>query len=398
MKQKKKERRKKESLHHLSKDQELLVASLLGRVENTPPQALITEICDPSCAKAFVDGLPLRDEKVILFLQAINDTFNDKDVRKAVKRALFRLKSKGIRTDAFSSGEAADRIFKPIKKEEPRCYLGPIDAMGNRAVIIHFFESGKGVGVGMGMASDQEGIQQFVFDQMSRKSARELKAELEEMAGPFIEVPLSHGAMVLEDAFKVENATHTGERAEYLRLRPWLLQHTSVKDYAVNFEHITISDREITEADLEKLFDHELMASWLAPFDVLRPFMVEMEGVHQSPIIMSDPQKLQRIEEIKEKCIRSLFDVAGRKRFKKRLREMAFFFLTSDQLDYARLSLEAATNIQDKTSHFREQPVLGFFVDRSIAFYFELGKERATEGPEIEDLQIPETPSGIILP
>ena len=300
MKQKKKERRKKESLHHLSKDQELLVASLLGRVENTPPQELITEIHDPSCAKAFVDGLPLRDERAVLFLQKINDIFNDKDVRKAVKRALFRLKSKGISTDAFSSGEAAEQVYKPIKKEEPRCYLGPLDAMGNRAVIIHFFESGKGVDVGMGMASDQKGIQQFVFDQMSRKSARELKAELEEMAGPFIEVPLSHGAMVLEDAFKLENATRTDERAEYLRLRPWLLQHTFVKDYSVDFDPITISDGEITETELEKLFEHDLMLSWLAPFDVLKPFMIEMANVHQSPIIMSDQQKLHRVEEIKE--------------------------------------------------------------------------------------------------
>ena len=398
MKQKKKERRKKESLHHLSKDQELLVASLLGRVENAPPQELITEIHDPSCAKAFVDGLPLRHERAVLFLEMINDTFDDKDVKKAVKRALFRLKSKGISTDAFSSGEVAERVYKPIKKEEPRCYLGPIDAMGNRAVIFHFFESGKGVDVGMGMASDQEGIQQFVFDQMSRKSARELKAELEEMAGPFIEVPLSHGAMVLEDAFKLENATRTDERAEYLRLRPWLLQHTSVKDYSVNFDPITISDREITGTDLEKLFEHELMVSWLAPFDVLKPFMIEMENVHQSPIILSDQQKLQRIEEIKEKCVHSLFDAAGRKRFKKRLLEMAFFFLTSGELDYARLSLYAEANIQGKASQFREQPVLSFFVDRSIAIYFELGNETAAEETEMEDFEMTETPSGIIFP
>ncbi|EFK10334.1 conserved hypothetical protein [delta proteobacterium NaphS2] len=398
MKQKKRERRKKTFFHRLSKDQEALVSSLLGRVEKTPPQELVTAIHDPSCAKAFVDRLPLRDERAVLFLQTINDTFDDKDVKKSVKRALFRLKSKGIRTGDFSSGEAAERVYKPIKKEEPCCYLGPIDAMGNRAVIIHFFESGKGVDVGMGMASDQEGIQQFVFDQMSRKNARELKAELEGMAGPFIKVPLSHGAMVLENAFKLENATHTDERAEYLKLRPWLLQNTSVKDHSVNFDHITPSGREITKTALEKLFEHELMVSWLAPFDVLKPFMMEMENVYQSPIIMSDQQKLHRIEEIKKKCIRSLFDAAGRKRFKKRLLEMAFFFLTSDERDYAQLSLEAAANIQEKTSQFGGQPVLGFFVDRSIAFYFELGNERATEETEMEDLEIPETPSGIILP
>ena len=398
MKQKKKERRKKTSFHGLSKDQEALISSLLGRVEKTSPRELLTAIHEPSCAKAFVDRLPLRDERAVLFLQTINDTFDDKDIKKAVRRALFRLKSKGIRTDDFSSGEAAEKVYKPIKKEEPRCYLGPIDAMGNRAVIIHFFESGKGVDVGMGMASDQEGIQQFVFDQMSRKNARDLKAELEGMAGPFIEVPLSHGAMVLEHAFKLENAIHTDERAEYLRLRPWLLQHTSVKDYSVNFDHITILDREITETELEKLFEHDLMLSWLAPFDVLKPFMIEMENVHQSPIIMTDPQRMQRIEELREKCIHSLFDAAGRKRFRKRLLEMAFFFLTSNERDYAQLSLAAAANIQEKASQFREQPVLGFFVDRSIAFYFELGNETAPEETEIEDFEMPETASGIILP
>ncbi|MCG6879878.1 MAG: hypothetical protein LJE96_12130 [Deltaproteobacteria bacterium] len=398
MKQKKKERRNRTSLHPLSKDQETLISSLLGQIEKASPQELLTEIHDPFCAKVFIDRLPLRDERVIPLLQTINDAFNDKDVKKAVKRALFRLKSKGISTDDFSSEDDAERVYKPIKKEESRCYLGPIDAMGNRAVIIHFFESGKGVDVGMGMVSDQEGIQQFVFDQMSRKSARELKAELEGMAGPFTEVPLSHGAMVLEDAFTLKNTTRADERAEYLRLRPWLLQNTSVKDYSVNFDDITTSDREITKTELEKLFEHNLMVSWLAPFEVLKPFMMEMESVHQSPIVLSDPQKLHRIEEIKEKCINTLFDAAGRKRFKKRLLEMAFFFLTSDERDYAQLSLYAAANIQERASQFSQQPVLGFFVDRSTAFYFELGNETGTEETVIEDFEIPETPSGIILP
>ncbi len=382
----------------MSQAQEDRLSSLLARFHHMSPEEAASEIEDAPAAEAFVERLPLKDETVVPLLQIIHDTYQHKPVKKAVKRALFRLQSKGISVAGFREESDSKSVLRPIKREEPRCYLGPIDLLGNRAVIIHSFESGKGVDAGMGMASDQEGIGQFVFDQMSRKTARELMTELEEMAGPFVEVPLSHGAMVLENAFKIENPNAADARADYLKLRPWLLRNTSARDHSVDFNGVTVPDREITEPELEKLFDNDLMASWLAPFDVLKPFMMEMQSVDESPIILSDSQKLNRMAEIKENCLNKLFDAAGRRRFKNRLREMAFFFLKSGAPDDARLALLAAADIQEETSPFSEQLVLPFFVDRSIAFYFELGNENDAEAREFEDADVSETPSGIILP
>ncbi len=397
MKQKKRVRKKKTVPRPLSKDREALVTALLNQVDSAPPQEIVNRIQDPLLATAFVDRLPLPDETALPFLKSISDVFKEKDVKKAVKRALFRLKGKGVRADGFADNHASESVYKPIKKDEPRCYVGPIDALGNRAVIIHFFESGKGIDVAMGMASDKNGIQQFVFDQMSRKRARELKADLQGMAGPLVEVPLSHGAMVLEDAFEIENNLGAEARADYLRARPLLLGKASLEDYSVNFGDTGVSHGEITSTDLRRLFENDLMASWLVPPVSLRPFMMEMQKVHESPIILSQTQKLNRIEEIKEKCVNTLFHGEERERFRKRLLEMAFFFLRSGNREYSRLCLEAAASIREKTSQFSRQPVLDFFVERSMQHYLALGSEASAKGPPAEDSETAGTPSPIIL-
>jgi hypothetical protein len=398
MRQKKKGRKKKKSLPSLSKEQETLVLSLLNRVAETDPKEIVAGIPDPLSAEFFVDRLPMEDETAVSLLQAIDASFTDRHVKKAVKKALFRLKSKGISTEGFSTDSTSEIIFKPKQTEAPRCHVGPIDTLGSRAVIIHFHESPKGVDVGMGMVSDEAGIQEFVFDQMARKQARGLKTELARMAGPLVEVPLSHGAMILEDAFQIEDPLKAESRADYLRLRPWLLENTSMEAYTADFGTLD-TERKGTDADLQRLFDHRLMKSWVAPFEFLKPFMEEIYGIYESPIILSESQKLDRVREIREKCVNALFEGSKKKRFKKRLFEMAFFFLKSDQKEYAQLSYDAALTIDEGESRFTQQPVLDFFVERSIQFYGAMGNETAGENPEEAGPSTSsETPSGILLP
>ncbi len=398
MRQKKKGLKKKKSLPSLSKDQESLVSSLLNQAAEIDPEEIVAGIGDPLTAKVFVDRLPMEDETAVSLLQAIDASFTERHVKKAVKRALFRLKSKGISTEGFSTDSTPEVIFKPKQTEAPRCHVGPIDTLGSRAVIIHFHESGRGVDVGMGMVSDEAGIQEFVFDQMTRKRARELKTELARMAGPLVEVPLSHGAMILEDAFQIEDPLKTESRADYLRLRPWLLENTSIEAYTADFGAMD-TDRKATDEDLQRLFEHRLMKSWVAPYDLLKPFMEEIYGIYESPIILTESQKLDRVREIREKCVNDLFEGSKKKRFKKRLFEMAFFFLKSDQKEYAQLSYDAALGIEEGESRFTQQPVLDFFVERSIQFYGALGSETAGESPEEAGPSTSsKTPSGILLP
>jgi len=398
MKHKKNERKKKVSTPSLSKDQEALVTSLLNEFTKAAPKGIVAQIPSPACAKTFIDRLPLNGQTSIPLLRAINEAFDDKQVKKAIKRGLFRLKSKGISTEGFSTEDAPAKIFKPGQNEEPACCLGPIDTVGSRAVIVHFHQSGQGIDVGMGMVSDEQGIQEFLFDQMSRKRACELKLELARMAGPLVEVSLSHAAMILEDAFQRANTPNPEPRSNYLRLRPWLLENAPALEHSAIFHSLPVSNKEHSRTDLQWLFEHHLLKSWLLPFDPLKPFMVEIHGVHHTPLILSETQKLNRVLEIKEKCIRSLFPASKREQFKKRLKEMAFFFSKSGQKEYAEICHGAASGIYEEESRFTQQPVLEFFIERSIEHYAAMGEQQSKENQAPANPSISESPPGILLP
>jgi hypothetical protein len=399
MKTKKKSKSKKRSATVLHPDQEILIADLLTNLKQQTPENIVHKLSDPSTACSFLDRMPAAGHHVFPVLKAMAGAFDDKSVQKAIKRTLYRLKNRGIETeeDLFSSASPA---FRPIQKEPPLCQIGPIDTLGSRAVVLHLFTGGRGMDVAMGMISDEKGLEQFVFDHMSRKRARELENELSSMAGPLVQTSLSHVTFLLENAHRTGSDQPSTSTSDYLNLRPWLLEQKTTgepdfkKHLGKEFPEIKVP----TETQLETLFEHKLIYSWHAPFEPLKPFMEKIQGVDSSPIILNDTQKQNRFQDIIDQCAQTLFPESKKEVFIRRLKEMAFFFLKINERLYAEICYGAATGIHEQNSRFCRQEILAFFVERSIRFYFELGGETADDTTEMAEDVTTETPSGILLP
>jgi len=397
MRRKTKTKRKPSPPIQLTQEQEALVTTLLQEIGSTDPAEILTKVPDSRCAQALIDRLPLNDESTIPLLLALRTGFKDKGVGKAIKRALFKLKRSGVSIKEFHTEEDdSSTILKPSQKEPPRCYVGAMDGAGLRAVVIIVHRGGKGLDVGLGVVSDERGIQEFFNRNLSKKNAKEMKEDFSREAGPLVETSLVHAATILEESYQRHLTLKSDVPAEYLELRPWLLDNAPTLARPVVYDCIpetSISDTILTYSQLMELFDHELMEFWLIEIEALRPFMEDMFKVRESPIVLTEAQKSDRVREIKEKCMNEIFSPERRERLKRRLEEMGYIFFKLGQEETASLALAAAHATVQESTILKANPVIETLLERSLAFYTKAMEER---GPEQSKEKVESSP--IILP
>jgi len=393
MRRKTKTRKKPILTASLNKEQESLVTTLLKEVDSTDPDEILTKIPDLSCAQVLIDRLQLNNESTIPLLLALRAGFKDKGVGKAIKRALFKLKRSGVSTEVFNTEDSTtSTILKPLQKERPACYVGPVYGLGFRSVLVILHRTGKGLDMGFGIVSDEEGIQEFLFNNVSKTRAREFKDHVSEQAGPLIETSLSHAATILENAYQKHLTLKSDVPDDYLELRPWLLENAPVHDRLAIYDLIpgvSDSDTILTEAQLREFFNHELMDSWMIDPEALRPCMTDMLNVHNSPIVLTEAQKSVRIREIKEKYMADIFPAEKRDLLKRRLEEMGYIFFKLGQEETAGVALAAAHMAVQESTILKTNPVIESLLEQSLEFYRKAMEERDPEQHQDRDESSP---------
>jgi len=398
MRRNKKPKKKKTNHPSLIKSEETLVTSLLEDFKNVDPAEIVARIPHSHLAGIFLERLLLDNELPVPLLLALDEAFKDKKLHKLVKRILFRLRQKGVPVDAsFPQRTRHDTILTRTQKEEPVAYIGPIaGTMGNRAVLIVLQSGVKGYQAGIGLVSEAEGILQFLYGPFSKKRIKEIKGSLSQEAGPLVETSLPHAATILEIAYRRHVEVHSDSSSQYPELRPWLLENVTVLVRPIIYDFVSEipGDGTLSDSQLGKLFDHNLMDSWLIDFEGLKPFMEDILKVEGSLIVLSDAQKADHVRQIKDKSIKELFPGPKRTLLKHNLEEMAYFFFKLDQDEYSRMALTAAQNLDEEDTILRKNMVVEFLLELSMQYYMDLA---AKEGAEDENLEPDDSPR-IILP
>ena len=381
--------------------EETLIMSLLKDVRDTDPDEIVAGIPDSRLAQVLIDRLPLESEATIPLLMALQENFEDKGVRKAFNRALFKLKKKGVQVDELEREEIRpSAILKPVR-EEAAAYLGPIaDMAGSRSLLVILPRAGTGLTIGTGLVSD-EGIPTFLSGTFSKKRTREIKEGIAKGGGPLVETSPAHAATILEEAYQKHLELHSESPDEYIKFRPSLLDNLSLLDRPIIYEFIAdestsrVPDSILTNSQLTKLFGHSLMESWLIDYEHLKPVVEEIQKTAKSPLLLTDAQKSGRTLEIIGKCVQELFPPPRRSVLKRRLEEMSYFFFRLDEDEYSRLCLAAARHVDKQDTMLNINPVVEFLVQRSLDFYNNMSKRESATNKKLLDTA---PSSGIILP
>jgi hypothetical protein len=356
----------------LTPEEQGLLDLLLTDLSRVDPSRLAEMGRSPEFAKALVERLPVTDLETPRILLALRSSFHEKNVAKAIKRVAFRLKQKGIVLP--QEKDAKPPVLKAYKQgeSETAAYLGPIDGTGSRPVFVSVPQMPAGVDVAVGVVNDEEGIIEFAFTRHSRKRAKEIKDLFFSKLPHMVETTLSHAADVLERAYQTKAPVVTGSAGAYLQFRPWLIEHAAKMERPEAYRLLppeSISSDLLTESQLQRLFEHELMATWIIDLVSLRLLIEEIVKAQESRLFISEGQRLEHIHRVKHEGIPKIFTESRRLSLKYRLEEMAYIFLKSAEEPLARQCLAAASSLGEKESPIKVNPFIKFLLERSLAYY-----------------------------
>ncbi|MBW1786391.1 MAG: hypothetical protein JRK53_07185 [Deltaproteobacteria bacterium] len=394
---KKKPKKKPSGLSPLSPEEESLVSSLLDELERVEPALLVDKVTTPEIARSLALRLPADCKETIPVLKALGRVFSEKDVRKAVKKALFRLQKKGISVSSDPAHDAKERIFRPAPKETPLAALSGIDGTGNRAVFLALPQLPTGFDVAMGIVNDELGMLEFQSGAYSKKRMKELNALFRDrVVGIMVNAALPHAAAVTEQAYARTLEKTADAPEDYLEIRPRLLNDVTLPERPPAYE--VVSEEEIpsgvlTDNQLEALFSHSLFISWVIAPEDIQPLLESFDTMEDSPLILTDAQVLDRERHLKENWIAEHYTEERRSALKYRLEEMAYILHEIGEKGMARTALAAAGSLASQSGLIVSDPVPARLLEQSLDLY-----RRAMEDTDEDDAEVETAPSSILLP
>jgi hypothetical protein len=380
----------------LSTDGQDLLNSLLEDLSAIEPSTVGDRLQSPQVAVVFLERIPPENPSTPALVLAIQDAFPGKEVQKAVRKTIFRLKQRGIDiAQKESAGSPGLFGVQPEQPPEPGAYLSPPDGIGNRAVFISIPRFPAGVDLGMGIVSDEKGVLEFVFGRYSKKRAKEMRDVFFQNVTNPVESSLAHAAAVLESAYDKGKSGPNPSAGDYLELRPWLLGNVSMPDKPLILDLISpesVSELALTDSQVDKLLGHNWLQTWITDPDEIGPLIEEIKKVEQSPILVSPEQKAGRIMDLKESFLSRIYPVERRRQLKARLEEVAYLLHNSGEEDFARVAFKAALSMEEKDSGFRTNDFLRHMFEHSLALYLRSVEKGGKKGIEEK------SPPALILP
>ncbi len=274
----------------------------------------------------------------------------DKERRKALKRALHVLKTRGVPvlTDLLPreepkpppSSEApavAARISPVLGNGE--CFVimeGPREILGGGSILIS-------------RVSDIQGFRECSLFSLSKRRREEFWREFaSERIDEFVPVPPAYALRLLEEALAL---TPDGEpqRDEYLPLRENLWRHLGRPDEAPSLSDL-LPPLDPTEPhrapeDPHNLARKDLFLSWVPGLEEIKPWLEKFEALQNSPLVLTEQQQHMRQEMLVDEAAAALFPPADRPRWGRRLLKMAYFFHLKGKPEEVRAAQAAAHSL-----------------------------------------------------
>ena len=278
--------------------------------------------------------------------------------RREIRRALFRLRQRGIEPARAAIEAASAPRAVGAAASVMNALLSPVDAEGVSVVWLLKPRAGGGIRRLAGFVSETAGLLGASLTTVSRKELRAERAAIEQRAGvKLIETDWKLGDYILCDAYRhtpEANRAHIGDffasRAELTASAPPAdLAHPIYDEFAAEAAG---------EPSVELLREPEVGA-WRLSAAQVKPFADEVTNVEQSVLVVSRVQQDERINTVVEHALGELVAGDNARRLRRHLEDTALYFARTGKRSQAGWAAAAAAKIRD-SAELRRIP---FFVN-----------------------------------
>jgi hypothetical protein len=307
----------------------------------------------------------------------------DKELRRAVRRALYRLAQKGIVPPAEPPESPRLATAAPARATDAEGFLSPLDSQGDRLLWIVKPRPG-GVWHSSVVVNEPGGLKESVLAETTRKAIRTLRGELAKRHGVrMVEVDARYVDWIASEGFERARAAGSlsASAASHPSLRLQLFLDAPAP--APSPIRTLISADEVRGdaallRDAASLFEADLRL-WFLPARDFETYLARVRGMRDSPIVLDRHQQRGQLEEILVAAITEIFGGERKASWIRRLEEMSWVLAKGGRRDPARALFASALALEASESGGREIPFFETLVRRTFGLFLMEEAEREEE-------------------
>lgn len=328
----------------------------------------------------------IRHEAMPPLLAALFGKSPDKERRKALKRALHRLKTQGVPVpeDILPREQAPPRAAAP--SPAALAFVSLIFGNGERYVILEGPKEFLGRGnVLVARLSDINGFQECRLLALKRKHREELWEHFREQGLDLAAAPPAYAVRLLEDAFDLDPNNDAAARFAPLRTPLW--QHWGFPEAPEERDRrlpaLSAAESNLYLERSRQLARSEIFQSWLPSMEEVDVWVKKVQEAQDSPLILAEHQQQARFDRLMAEAALALYPPETRLRWRRRLLDMAYFLDLQGRPEEARAARAAAEDLAaGGASALRgENPFLLGLVTYAVRLSLEYLKQAETKAP-----------------
>ncbi|MCY4486407.1 MAG: hypothetical protein OXF11_04745 [Deltaproteobacteria bacterium] len=363
-----------------------------GLETESPDAALVEALvqrfgAEPAVSLAAANVLGrIRDVASVEALQGLEPRAGHKEVRREVRRSLFKLAQAGLAAAGpeGETEEAAGTTFSLAPDIEG--YLSSVTGAGSRMVILARPQQG-GLMVLQAAVNDRRGLERLGGTIIRRKELRQMMEEMKAAVGVSVTpVPWEYADWLLHDAYQKVKDTPGEGVADYPVLRSRLTTAKPAERAHPVFDTMNTESIEATALSevSDKLLEEPELLTWFVEKELMEPYLQRLDENEHSRIVLNPMQKEERFRGVLREAVQALFlDDDTAPVFEARLEDAAYHLHASGREDQARQVLRVALAVRDRDLGSLGVPLLEALLMRSVGLYKEQEKQEAAEEPSL---------------
>lgn len=313
---------------------------------------------------------------------------SDKDVKKEIKRARFKLGQKGLAPPEARAAEAEPASLF-VAEPEIEAYMSAVDGGGGRLIWIVKPQPNHGLQAIQAMVHDRDGLLRIGGTHMRRKELRRLFQEIKQRHEVnMIPIPWQYADRTICEGYEKAKARGRSGMENFHELRAMFATGKPKEAPHPIYEKLAAAQAQegAWREQSRRLLDEPELRYWILSDDWVQRFLPQLEEAQTSRLILNPLQKEERFNAIVRDAVKTLCSGENGRAFKRRMEDMALYFLETDRPDAARLSLAVALQVGAGDPGPLDVSFLTGLVQKSFAFL--MSEEKAKREEERSSLII----------
>ena len=340
---------------------------------------------DVDLAVVFALG-KIADPAAVNALAEIEKTSTHKEVKKEIRRSLFKLSQRGLAIRREENLEAKTAMPFFTRAPAAEAYMSSVDGSGGRLIWIAKPQPPRGLQLVQAMVNDREGLQRLGGAQIPRKELRKMAEEIKTQHNiTMISVPWEYADAVIYDAYEKSKALGRGGVDNFHELRAVInAGKPTTQAHPVYRKPDAGTAREGAWRELSRrLLDEPELQYWILDPDWIGPFLAQLQEAQTSRLVLNPVQKEERLAGIVRDAVKTICSGENGHILQRRLEDMALYFSETGRPDQARLALAVALQVGEGNPGPLDVSFLTGLVQKSFTFYLSEEKTRSEEEPSL---------------